>query len=148
MAALIDHDLFIRLAESRDFLAAAAAGPVTIAEAAAQAHISRFHYLRLFHRAFGVTPYQFVQERRIALAKYLLSATDLPVTEICFEVGYESVGSFSTLFRQWTGLSPSDFRRSTTRVFAIRWAEEPLFIPGCFIAHYALVDTPQFSRSE
>ena len=148
MSSLVDHDLFVRLAGSRDFLAAAATTPVTIADAAAQAHISRFHYLRVFQKAFGMTPYQFVQGRRIALAKYLLSSTDMPVTEICFEVGYESLGSFSAKFRQATGEAPSEFRRRTRRLFSIRWAERPLYIPSCFVAQFGVDELTQFSRSE
>jgi AraC-like DNA-binding protein len=141
---LIEDGLFRRLVRSRDFLADSAAGSVTLADAAARAHLSRFYFLREFSRAFGYTPHEFLQQRRLAHARQLLAATNIPITEVCFEVGYGSLGSFSTLFRQATGYAPSEFRRRARPIFTIRWAERPVFIPSCYLEFYV----PQFSRSE
>src|SRR5580704_13397255 len=93
-SALIDHDLFVRLSRSRDLLANSFYRPITLDEAAREACISKFHYLRLFERAFGETPHAFLRRRRFQEASRLLLAGNLPVTEICFEVGYENVQSF------------------------------------------------------
>ena len=64
----------------------------------------------MFKQAFGQTPMQFLQARRLDEARRLLSGTDQPVTAICLAVGFESLGSFSWLFRKRFGLSPRQFR--------------------------------------
>lgn len=144
----MDHDLFKRLCRARDLLAASADQPIALADAATVAHLSKFHFLRMFARAFGQTPHAFVQHQRIHRARALL-AHDRPVTEVCMDVGYTSLGSFSTLFRRETGESPEQFRRRTSRIFAIRWAAGPVYIPGCFIEHFvgSPIEEPQFRRS-
>jgi AraC-like DNA-binding protein len=133
---MLDHQTFVRLARSRDFLADQAASAVRLEHAAAEACLSKYHYLRLFRKAFGMTPHEFVQKRRIDLARRLLSTTDLSVTEVCLEVGYESLGSFSSLFARFEGTPPTDFRASVRRQFAIRWAGGAVYIPMCFLERY------------
>jgi AraC-like DNA-binding protein len=64
----------------------------------------------MFKAAFGTSPMQFLQERRLAVARRLLETTDLPVTTICLWVGFTSLGTFSWLFRKRFGLSPRQFR--------------------------------------
>jgi AraC family transcriptional regulator of adaptative response / methylphosphotriester-DNA alkyltransferase methyltransferase len=78
--------------------------------AAKAAHLSLYHFHRTFKLAFGKTPMQFVQERRLAAARSLLSTTDQPITLISLAVGFESASSFSWLFRRRFGLSPREFR--------------------------------------
>lgn len=143
----MDHELFVRLSRARDYLAASATQGVGLEEAAAVACLSKYHFLREFARAFGATPGAFIQRQRIDRARTLLAAENLSVTDVCLEVGYRSPGSFSSLFRRATGESPEQFRRRSGRIFAIRWATGPTYIPGCFIAYFAAED-PQFRRSE
>jgi AraC-like DNA-binding protein len=71
--------------------------PLSTAELARRAHLSRYHFIRLFRRFFRETPHQYLIRQRLDQAKYLLANSTLPVTDICFAVGFESVGSFSTL---------------------------------------------------
>jgi len=124
---------FARLCRARDYLGACYSERVTLEKAARQACLSPFHFNRLFARAFGETPHEFVTHRRIEEAKKLLLSENDSVTDICFAVGYESLGSFSTRFRSLTGLSPAAFRREARVAFggfASRW---PLyFIPACY----------------
>lgn len=96
-----------------------------------EACFSKFHFIRLFSEVFGRTPHQYLTAVRIAHAKTLL-ATGLPVQDTCFTVGFESVSSFTALFKKITGDTPSLFRQqSLKRNLAIR--EKPLqFIPHCF----------------
>lgn len=84
--------------------------PITIEEMSAQAALSSFHFIRQFRRVFRQTPHQYLMRLRIDKAKYLLRTTDLPITEICTMVGFESLGSFSALFRKQAGLAPSTYR--------------------------------------
>jgi AraC-like DNA-binding protein len=103
-------ELYRRLHLGRDFLSSCYDQPLTVALAAKVAHLSPFHFHRMFKSAFSQTPMQFLQERRLAAARRLLSRTDQPITSICFAIGFESLGSFSWLFRKRFGLSPSEFR--------------------------------------
>jgi transcriptional regulator GlxA family with amidase domain len=105
------------------------AKPLTVATLARRARLSPFHFIRTFRAATGLTPHQYVRERRLERARHLLSTTPMPVTDVCQAVGFTSLGSFSTLFRRATGLSPIAFRSSTRR---------PVYIPGCFMRMYRL----------
>jgi len=103
-------ELYRRLYRGRDFLSACHAEPVTVAQAARAAHMSPYHFHRMFKRAFRQTPMQFLQEYRLSSARRLLAGTDESVTTIGLAVGFESLGSFSWLFRRRFGLSPRQFR--------------------------------------
>jgi AraC-like DNA-binding protein len=103
-------ELYRRLHRGRDFLSSSYTEPVSVAMAANAAHLSPYHFHRMFKAAFQQTPMQFLQECRLAAARKLLIATDESVTLICFAVGFESLGSFSWLFRRRFGLSPLQFR--------------------------------------
>jgi len=76
------------------------------------AHLSPFHFHRAFCAVFGETPHAYRTRRRLERASRLLKETDFPVTDVCLETGFESVGSFSTLFRRRYGVSPKEFRRN------------------------------------
>ena len=73
-------------------------------------YTSKYHLLRLFKRYYGITPKQYLIDKRIEIAKERLR-TGMSVTETCFAVGFESVGSFSTLFKVKTGKSPSEYQK-------------------------------------
>lgn len=72
--------------------------------------ISKYHLLRLFKRYYGLTPRQYLMDKRIEKSKENLM-NGMTVTETCFSVGFESLGSFSTLFKTKTGKSPSKFQK-------------------------------------
>jgi AraC-like DNA-binding protein len=130
---LFDSPTFARLSRARDYLGACYRDRVTLEKAAAHACLSPFHFNRLFAEAFGETPHEFVTRLRMDEAKKLLLAENHSVTDICFDLGYESLGSFSVKFRSMTGLSPAAFRRQA-RVsfggFASHWAL--YYIPACY----------------
>jgi len=130
---LFDEVTFARLCRARDYLADCYCDRVKLENAAQKACLSRFHFNRLFVRAFGETPHEFVTRRRIEEAKKLLLRDAHSVTDICFAVGYESLGSFSTRFRSLTGLSPASFRREARLAFGGFASHWPLyFIPACY----------------
>ena len=118
--------------------------PLSVDELAERAHLSRYHFIRLFRRYFYVTPHQYLTRKRLERARGLLADTELTITEICFAVGFESVGSFSTLFHRDVGWSPSIYR---ARVWAQR--QNPYkFIPGCYTTTYGLVDAETISAPQ
>jgi AraC-like DNA-binding protein len=97
---------------------------LTVGALADLAGLSPFHFIRAFRSATGLTPHQYVRERRLDRARELLVTTPLPVTEICVRTGFHSTGSFSSLFRRATGESPTRFRKARRRA---------PYIPGCFV---------------
>lgn len=105
------EELYRRLHRARDYAAAYYDQPLTLDDLARAAALSPNHLLRTFRQAFGQTPHQYLTERRLARAHHLLTQTDQPVTGICLAVGFESLGSFSSLFRRRYGLAPSHLRR-------------------------------------
>jgi AraC-like DNA-binding protein len=139
----LDDELFRRLCRSRDYLAARSLAahyeaPLRLADAAREACLSPFHYHRLFVRTFGETPHEFVTKLRIDRAKRLLARGCLPVTDVCFAVGYESLGSFSTRFRSIVGYSPSVYQREIRRIFPVPALAVHRFIPNCYLVQHGV----------
>jgi len=114
--------------------------PITIERLSQEATLSPYHFIRLFRRQYKQTPHQYLIQRRIDRAKELLQSSDLPITEICVEVGFESLGSFSTLFRKATGLSPSVYRQKLAAL------PHRGFIPLCVCLLHD-IDTHDFEES-
>src|SRR4051794_6024048 len=85
--------------------------PLDISRLAALAYVSEAHFIRSFKQTFGETPHRYLQRRRIERAMYLLRATDRTVTDVCMEVGFSSLGTFSRTFTDVVGESPSQFRQ-------------------------------------
>jgi AraC-like DNA-binding protein len=105
------EELYRRLHHARDYAAALFHQPVTLDDMARVACLSPNHLLRTFKGAFGQTPHQFITTRRLEEAGRLLRTSQQPVTEICYAVGFESLGTFSWLFHRRFGVSPSQYRR-------------------------------------
>jgi AraC-like DNA-binding protein len=116
------------------------AEPLTVEEIARVAGLSRFHFIRAFRRTFGCTPGRYLRQRRLTRARQLLASSDLPVTDVCFAVGFESLGSFCTLFRRSEGETPIAYR-ARIRQERIRAAVPP-YVPGCFLRAFALFEKP------
>jgi AraC family transcriptional regulator len=110
--------------------------PITIEQLSREVALSPYHFIRLFRRIYKQTPHQYLVQQRIARAKELLRTTDLPITEICSAVGFESLGSFSTLFRKVAGISPSAYRLS------VQATTKPAYIPLCACLLHGIDDTP------
>jgi AraC-like DNA-binding protein len=126
-------DVYERLCRARNFIDLCYDLPLNLDQISSQACFSRYHFLRLFREAFAKTPHQYLVERRIEKAKELLSSKELRVTDICFEVGFQSLGSFSTLFHRCVGQPPNIFRERALRSQSARRQ-----VPGCFLTMYKL----------
>jgi len=107
---LLHDDTFRRLCRGRDLLAFEYQSRVRLEQAAREACLSEFHFHRLFRTTFGETPHDFLTRLRMQRARQML-ASERTVTEVCFEIGYESLGSFSSKFRAQFGRSPAQFQR-------------------------------------
>jgi len=90
--------------------------PLSLPEMARIAGISPFHFTRLFHQATGIPPVQFLYALRVEAAKRLLLTTNLSVTDVCYRVGYNSIGTFTKRFAQLVGVPPREFRGLANRI--------------------------------
>ena len=134
---MISPSLVARLCRARKLLQEPRA-TVRVEEAARAAALSPYHFIRLFKATFGCTPHQVLVEARLQRAKQLLHADDLSVTQVCMEVGFASLGSFSSLFTRRVGVSPAAYRRR------VRKHGSPA--PGCYSLMWGWPE-PQLSRS-
>ena len=124
-----------RLDAARRFIETHLDEALTLDDIARRAFLSKYHFLRVFKDAFDDTPLRYLRRRRLEAAECLLTRTDLSVTAVCYRVGFESLGSFSSLFRRHAGLSPNAFRRRYVVVPRTVRAVERL-IPGCWLQRY------------
>ncbi len=104
-------DVLVYLRRARDHIDRHYAEPLDLDTLAGIASLSKFHFLRLFKGTYGRTPVAYLSERRVERAQDLLRATGLTVTEVCHAVGFTSLGSFSSRFRELVGETPSEFQR-------------------------------------
>lgn len=111
------HDASLRdlvlLRRVKDRIDREYAQPLDVAALASGVHMSAGHLSREFRRAYGEPPYSYLMTRRIERAMALLQRGDLSVTEVCFAVGFQSLGTFSTRFSELVGMPPSDYRRTS-----------------------------------
>lgn len=136
MGALLDGDVFRRLCVAREFARDNHAGAVTIEAMAHAAGMSPFHFVRCFRRSFGQTPHAWLTDVRLDRAKALLSRSGTHVTDVCFDVGFSSLGSFSTLFARHVGLPPSVWQRSMVRLAQSPGGIAVAFVPHCFATRF------------
>nr|WP_281497058.1 helix-turn-helix transcriptional regulator [Ornithinimicrobium sp. F0845] len=112
---------------ARDLMDRQYAEPLDVPSLASAAHVSPAHFIRSFRSVFGETPHRYLQRRRVERAMFLLRTGDRSVTEICFEVGFSSLGTFSRTFTAIVGESPTAYRRRgpvplAPSCFAMRWS--------------------------
>jgi AraC-like DNA-binding protein len=110
----------------RDLIDRAYAEQLDVTALARSASVSPAYFSRSFKAAFGETPHQYLMSRRMERAMALLRAGELSVTDICFAVGFSSLGSFSTQFRRFVGVSPSAYRRQDGH-------EDLARLPHCYV---------------
>jgi AraC-like DNA-binding protein len=144
---LLKHDAFKRLCRARDLLREVRESPLSIEKVAREIRISPFHFIRQFEAVFGLTPHQFRIRARLDRARRSL-ALGHSVTDVCMEVGFSSLGSFSDLFTRRVGATPSAYQRRV-RAMQAPGTLPPELIPGCLSLMAALPSSAfsQFSRS-
>ncbi|MGY1740592.1 MULTISPECIES: helix-turn-helix domain-containing protein [unclassified Blastococcus] len=121
-----------RMLRARDAMDRAYAEPLDVPTLAAIAHVSEAHFIRTFRGTFGETPHRYLQRRRVERAMFLLRTTEQSVTDVCMAVGFSSLGTFSRVFREVVGESPSAHRRrgplpAAPSCFAMAWLRPSSF---------------------
>jgi AraC-like DNA-binding protein len=125
-----------KLCQVRDLMRDCLADELTLADLSVEADLSTWHFLRAFRDAFGETPHEFLTRMRIERAKDLLTISSRSVTDVCMDVGFTSLGSFSTLFRRQVGVSPAEFRRRIRPWVTVPGRHPWLYIPFCFSRYF------------
>lgn len=124
---MADPELLRRLLRAKDRMDAASHEEWPVRRLARVSGVSEAHFARSFKEAFGVPPHRYLLTVRIERATSLLRDTDLPITEIAFQTGWKSLGTFGRTFRDVTGESPGDFRASARAASYDRHR-----VPACF----------------
>ena len=124
-----DPELLRRLLRAKDRMDAASHEEWPVRRLAQVSGVSEAHFARSFKQAFGVPPHRYLLTRRVERAKTLLRDTDMPITEIAFQTGWESLGTFGRTFRDITGESPGALRarqKAATHQLDV--------VPACFLS--------------
>ena len=136
----VPGDVLVHLRRARDHVDRRYAEPLDLEVMARAAGLSKFHFHRLFAATYGITPAAYVSQRRVERAQDLLRATNLTVTEVCHAVGFSSLGSFSSRFKEIVGETPRQFQQ--------RWGANAPRIPGCFVLMWGLAERGSSSASQ
>jgi len=128
---LLQPDAFKRLCRARELLGEVPEQPLSIKEIAHEAGMSPFHFIRQFEALFGRTPHQFRIQSRLDRAKLLLARGQHSVTDVCMEVGFSSLGSFSNLFACRIGTTPSAYQRRARVMVQVPGTLPHDLFPGC-----------------
>ena len=129
-------EIYPRIVAAKLFIDENYQEPIDLDQVSQQAFLSRFHFHRLFTRIYKITPHQYLTQVRLDAAKRLLEKEGISITDICNQTGYESLASFSALFRREQGYTPQYYRN-------IAWLKKKLareqprrLIPHCFLEQY------------
>lgn len=125
----LDPTLLRRLLRAKDRIGVASHEAWTVNRLAAISGASPAHFARSFKAAFGIPPHRYLLTRRIERARALLRDTDMPIIDIAFQTGWDSLGTFGRAFRDITGVSPTDLRETEKRA-----AHKPDAVPHCFVS--------------
>lgn len=130
-------DIYQRIVAAKAYIDDNYQEPIDLDRISQQAFLSRFHFHRLFKQVYKKTPHQYITGKRMDRAKILL-AENKPVSEVCNEVGFESIGSFSVLFKKEIGFAPTYYRNMAWLKKQEALKQPKKFIPHCFIESYQL----------
>ena len=127
--------LYRRIVQAKSFIDCHYAERIDLSQIADEAFFSKFHFTRLFKQAYGKTPHHYLTQVRIDKARIFLSQGK-SVTDVCFQVGFDSSTSFTALFKKHTGLSPSAYQSRELEKQAL-FKINPLYaVPNCFAERY------------
>jgi AraC-like DNA-binding protein len=128
-------DIYQRIVAAKVYIDDNYQDSIDLEQISKQAFLSRFHFHRLFRQVYKRTPHQYLTQKRLDKAKDLLSENK-PVTDVCNEVGFESIGSFSVLFKKEIGFAPQYYRNMAYKKKMEQLAQPKKAIPHCFIDSY------------
>jgi AraC-like DNA-binding protein len=123
--------LYQRIVRAKMFIDQHYSGKIDLNNISWEGAYSKFHFARLFKKIYSQTPHQYLTRVRIDRAKILLGKP-LPVSEVCFLVGFDSVSSFTGLFKRMAGITPAAYQQQKLQLLEETLREPLKFIPNCF----------------
>ena len=139
--------LYKRIVQAKLFIDAHYAEAMDLDSISDEAYFSKFHFIRLFKQTYGKTPHQYLISVRIRQA-FLLLQSGTSVSETCFAVGFESLSSFSGLFKRSTGISPSVFMEQQ-QAAKVSMKENPFrFVPSCYAHQHGWIKNSNFEEAK
>lgn len=139
--------LYRRIVQSKLFIDEHYADNINLDNISDGASFSKFHFIRLFKTAYGKTPHQYLTWVRIEHAKLLLK-DNMPVTDTCFAVGFDSISSFTGLFKRIEGITPSAYRARHQSIKTEIKSVPLKYIPGCFAIKNGWAKNSNFQEAE
>ena len=133
----LSPEIYQRIIRAKQFMDNQYHQYIDLAQIAREACLSRFHFHRLFKQVYHTTPRQYITDKRISQAKWLL-AGNKTVAEVCHTIGFESIGSFCLLFKKGTGISPARYRSQALIKKQREQSSPRQCIPHCFLSQYRL----------
>lgn len=131
-------DIYQRMAAAKVYIDKNYHEPIDLEQISKQAFLSRFHFHRLFTRIYKKTPHQYITQVRLEAAKVLLAKEGISIADVCNMIGFESHGSFSTLFSKQSGYSPQYYRNIAWLKKKLAKEQPKRFVPHCFIDQFKL----------
>ncbi|MES2678633.1 MAG: AraC family transcriptional regulator [Bacteroidota bacterium] len=137
--------LYRRIVASKLFIDKHYAENIDLDNISDEAYFSKFHFIRLFKKIYGKTPHQYLISVRIEKIKELLK-TGVPVSEACYAVGFESLTSFSGLFKKTVGVTPTAYLTQQQQLKTQMQSNPLKFIPGCYALKHGLMKNSNFEE--
>jgi AraC-like DNA-binding protein len=132
------HDIYERIVSAKVFIDDNLEQPINLEQISRHAYLSKFHFHRIFTAVYKRTPHQYLTQKRIERARILLAKEGISITEVCNCVGFESLGSFSILFKRQNGYAPQYYRNIAFLKKKLAQQQTERFIPHCYIDQYKL----------
>jgi AraC-like DNA-binding protein len=126
------EDINRRMLRARDAMDRTYALPLDISHLSRVAHVSEAHFIRTFKATFGETPHRYLQRRRVERAMFLLRESERSITDVCLDVGFGSLGTFSRTFHEIVGMTPTEYRgrgvvMAVPTCFSMTWTRPSSF---------------------
>lgn len=129
-------DIYQRIVAAKVFIDENYHEQIDLEQISQQAFLSRFHFHRIFTQVYKKTPHQYLTQTRLDAAKVMLTKEGISLTDVCNSIGFESLGSFSSLFRKQSGHSPQYYRNIAWLKKKLAEEQPKRFIPHCFIEQF------------
>ena len=139
--------LYKRIVQAKLYIDSCFAEHIDLENISDEAYFSKYHFIRLFKRAYGKTPHQYLIKVRIENAMQLLE-TGTTVSDACFAVGFASVSSFSGLFKRIVGITPTEYQSKQQQLKSLILNTPLQFIPGCHARSNGWMEKSNFEEAE
>jgi AraC-like DNA-binding protein len=138
---MIETDTYRRVVSAKMFIDKNYSEPISLEQISQKAFFSKFHFHRLFTRIYQITPHDYLTSKRLHHAKQLLQQEGLNIQDVCNSVGFESLASFSLLFKKRNGFAPQYYRNLAYLKKKLAKEQPKRFIPHCMLQQMGIEDS-------